>query len=283
MKAGYIHIDQTCFVEMNLNPTEAVLYSLVKGYCIHGQKFEVKVDDIAKRVNMTERGVRKVMDRLIERGYLTKERKQLGVEYKLSAEWRSRTEQSSEQERNKVPRRTEQSSEQERNKVPNTPIIINNNNKTYNKEGEGVFYGAILEIFVEHFRSSHGGREYTPNFTTMSTAAHNIIDNIKTCMTGDKYLTDIDTFKAYFSQWIQLAWQKTDDWHRERWSLEFLNSQFTYFNNIINQNGTSTTQSNPNRQQRGGVSDDYIAKQFDKIARSRAARAAGSNDPTAGS
>ena len=96
MKTGYIHIDQTCFEEMNLNPTEAVLYSLVKGYCIHGQKFEVKVDDVAKRVNLTERGVRKVMDRLIERGYLTKERKQLGVEYKLSAEWRSRTEQSSE-------------------------------------------------------------------------------------------------------------------------------------------------------------------------------------------
>jgi hypothetical protein len=281
MKTGYIHIDSSCFTEMHLTPTEAVLYSLVKGYCAHGQKFERKIDEIALQVNMSTRGVRKAFDRLVDGGYLTKVRKQFGMEYQLTSEWNVRTAQSAERDRNKVPRRTAQSAEQDRHKVPNTPYIINNNNNSNKAEEGSFFYGVTLEVFIEHFKLTHGGREYTPNFMTMSNAANNIMDNIKISMTNDKYVCDIDTFRSYFSQWIQLAWQKTDDWHRERWSMEFVNSQFTYFNNLINSKNGNQSSNNASRQQRGsGVSDDYIAQQFDKIARSRAARAAGGDDPT---
>lgn len=276
---GYIHIDNSCFTEMHLTPTEAVLYSLVKGYCSHGQKFERKVEDIAKQVNMSDCGIRRAFNRLVKGGYLKKERKQLGVEYKLSDEWKERVVQSTEQVRYKVPRRTVQSTEQERYKVPNTPF--NNkldNNNSLNKENFGEFEGLVLEIFTEHYRNTHS-HEYAPNYATLTTATRNVCDNIRRCMEGDKYVCDIETFRAYFAQWLALAWQKTDEWHRQRWSMEFVNSQFNYFNTQVNNGDTSTT----NREQRGGgVSDEYIAKQLDKIARSRARRAAESGTPAEG-
>jgi predicted transcriptional regulator len=282
MKTGYIHIDNTCFSEMHLTPTEAVLYSLVKGYCANGQRFERKVSEVAEQVNMSERNVRYTFNKLCDQGFLTKERKQLGVELKLSSAWKDPNSSAkiAEQERQKLQDSSAKIAEQERQKLPNSPYIINNNNKP-NNNGGGEFYGAVLDIFVEHYKITHEGREYTPNFSTMSTAANNIMDNIKVCMTTDKYVCNLDTFRSYLSQWLQLAWAKTDDWHRERWSMEFVNSQFTYFNNLINSKNGNQSSNNASRQQRGsGVSDDYIAQQFAKIARSRAAREAGGDDPT---
>lgn len=281
MANSYIHIDKSCFEEMKLTPTAAVIYSLIAGYCNHGRTFDMKIEDIACYVNMSEHGVRKTLDRLCCGGYIVKERRQFNLILKTSDEWKStdknvtkcrtRTSQSDGQDSHKVTRRKEQSDEQDSHKVTNTHYIINNYNKPNNIGGEDPLYGILVEIFCEFYRVVFK-KEYKKNNLTFTTAAINVLDNLKMSMVQDGYVADPDTFRLYTEQWMKKAYTNSEDFHRKRWSIEFINSQFNYLDNVVNNptNGNRDTHNQPTE-----ISDDYIAEQYSKIARSRAARAAG--------
>jgi len=287
-KTEYIFIKKEVFSEMHLSGNDAILYSLIAGYCENGVPFDMRIEDIARRVNLSNSGVRSMIDSLCERGFIEKERKQFCNVYNISDNWRkpifeiakkchSRKPKSSTQDSQKIAVGSLKSSTPDSQTLANTHY---NNNYIYNNPitsgGKGDFYGLFLEIFCSHYRSEKN-IEYIPNNQTQTTAGRSLVEKIKTTMVHDGYVADEDTFKRYFSQWLDLAYKRSDNFVRERWTTEWLDKNFNYFNSIVNNNEYRQAQQH-NRSNQGGISDDYVMRQFQKIANSRA-RADGSGSP----
>jgi len=234
MKKGYIHIDYACFSEMHLNTTEAVVYSLVAGYCNAGKRFENRIDDMALTLNMTGRGLRKVLTRLCDGGYLAKERKRFSVEFILCDDWKNKSTSTAKS-------KTEKQSKSS-NQRPSEPL-----------SSIGQYEAIILETFTQHYAQTHNGQAYAPNFMTITSVTRNLVDSLRSAMQHDNYVCNPDTARTYFEQWLGVAWQRADAWHRQRWSMEFVNSQFNYFHNIV----TNGTASDNNESIGGFTADDF--------------------------
>ena len=118
-------------LSLGLSASEALVYAYILRRVERRKHCDFQLAELADALNLTERGLRKILDRLCAAGLIQTTRLQRGIVINILS-----SEQSSEHDRNKVPNtdrnkvlknkvplRTEQSSEHDRNKVPMTPYI----------------------------------------------------------------------------------------------------------------------------------------------------------------
>ena len=184
---GFIKIEEDALA-MGMPPAETMVYSLVMGYLNNKLPFNYTLDEVAGKVNMTPKGVRKVIARLECRGLLAVTRHSFGLEIKKGdgvkgTKFLSRKEQSSYHDGNKVPIRREQSSYHEGNKVPITPIIIDNNidmvdsgeatSPSEKPSGKEIMMDAFRGWYERHFDHPYiFEQDFTDNFRIISKAIY---------------------------------------------------------------------------------------------------------------
>lgn len=301
---GYIHIDGDVFSEMGLSPTEAVIYSLISNYCRDGMTFDRRLCDIAESINMSDRGFRKALGRLVEAGYLKKNRAPMRVVFsaavttenqgeisykKCTKSGSERTEQSSALEEElcseQSSERTEQSSEKSRHKVPNTPYIITintnplikgrvgdekkttskNEEKKVQKLEEAPGYWFYVIEGLACFYEDVIGRTYVPNWSTQTTSAKDVHMKVMHVASANGWPTTPDGLASWWDQFLRIGYDAADQFLRNRWDLDTINRQFNQIINMINNNSKST-QNERRQQPRGGdVSEEYIARKLTEL------------------
>ena len=104
----------------------------------------------------------------------------------------------------------------------------------------------IVDFYAER------GQTYTPNWSTMTTAAAELDAKMVFLAKNKKIAPAADSLATLWTDFLDAAYAHADEWQRNHFTLDTLNSQFQVFINQIT-NGRQHINGS------GGVSDDYIA------------------------
>lgn len=282
----YISINTRLFSEYGFSCEEAVLYAVVR-FHDKGEGKEWKLTELASMLNVTEKRLRSMLiPRLVESGWIIKRKTSFGLILKVDRwkDYRLRCGHTSVQNRTdgecpkmdtqSVQKRTHECPKTDTQSVQNrtdTPIINKYiNNKDINKGEKGNFSeenqcsfnnslppqqdpSGVISQGISDFYQQNLNCPYIPHFASHTTDCHDIYNKIGQLLQFDNLEVSDTTVGEYWRTFLRKAYNCSNSWMREHFSLTNINRQFS---NIITQIKNHA---------KSGPTDDYIERQAELL------------------
>lgn len=283
----YISINTRLFSEYGFSCEEAMLYAVVR-FHDKGEGKEWKLTELSSMLNISYKTLRKkVLPRLVKSGWIVKKRTSFGIILKVDRwkdyELRRGPSDCPEWDTHVIgPNGTHclaQTGHTDWSKWDNqigpngtnTPIINKYiNNKDINKGEKGNFSeenqcsfnnsqppqqdpSGVISQGISDFYQQNLNCPYIPHFASHTTDCHDIYNKIGQLLQFDNLEVSDTTVGEYWRTFLRKAYNCSNSWMREHFSLTNINRQFS---NIITQIKNHA---------KSGPTDDYIERQAELL------------------
>ena len=230
--------------ELNLKGRELFVYAYL--YSWSGKDIFLKDWQIASMLGMSKSVLSRTIKSLREKGFVDEK----------STTLLTKSQQKSCQKVNKKLTKSQQKVDKKstrRCQKVNDTIHIQDtiqNNTSSNAPAPERTHEYIITGIVDFY--AERGQTYMPNWSTMTTAAAELDAKMVFLAKNKKIAPAADSLATLWTDFLDAAYAHADEWQRNHFTLDTLNSQFQVFINQIT-NGRQHINGS------GGVSDDYIA------------------------